>query len=278
MYVRRARSALAIATSREGGGRDEILKEVVQAVGMVWDADDRDLAANMPAKPADCVSATEPLWMRKAVFKEDVLRLLSSGQKSAWRVDFSWLSASLGDCLGASMTIRLELLETRRCSAQRELRRDISLPSFYVTQSCAVTPRGCDLSDLFPMAPVLLLPSTTMSDPEPRPLKRTRLSADDPTDSRSIPSVSSPASSSNLNRHPEIWYEDGNLVLVARETAFRIYRGLIAAQSTVFSDLFASSTSSPDEMFEECPVIHLSDSPQDLTHLLRVLLPQSRIQ
>ncbi len=116
-----------------------------------------------------------------------------------------------------------------------------------------------------------------MSDPDTRPLKRTRLSTDDLAYSQSQPS-SSASTSSNLNRHPEIWYNDGNIVLVAGATAFRIYRGLIAGQSTVFSDLFASSTSSLDEIFEGCPVIHLSDSPYDLAHLLRVLLPQSRIQ
>ncbi|PIL26504.1 hypothetical protein GSI_12262 [Ganoderma sinense ZZ0214-1] len=117
-----------------------------------------------------------------------------------------------------------------------------------------------------------------MADPNTRPLKRARIATDGPADSQSNPSGSSiSTSSSNLHRHPEIWYDDGNLVLVARETAFRIYRGLIAGQSTVFSDLFASSTSSPDETFEGCPVIHVSDSPHDLVLLLRVLLPQSRI-
>ncbi|PIL26499.1 hypothetical protein GSI_12257 [Ganoderma sinense ZZ0214-1] len=116
-----------------------------------------------------------------------------------------------------------------------------------------------------------------MSDLDARPWKRTRLSTADFADPQSGPSASSSTSSSNLRRHPEIWYDDGNLVLVAGQFAFRIYRGLIAGQSTVFSDLFASSTSSLDETFEECPVIHLFDSPQDLVHLLRILLPQSRI-
>ena len=122
--------------------------------------------------------------------------------------------------------------------------------------------------------------SSTMSDPdvpETRPLKRTRLSADDSTGSQIHPSGPSSTSSSTLRWHPEIWFDDGNIVLVARETAFRIYRRLLAGQSTVFSDMFASSTSSPDETFDGCPVVHLSDSPHDLAHL-RVLLPKSHIQ
>ena len=106
---------------------------------------------------------------------------------------------------------------------------------------------------------------------ETRLSKRTRLSADDLAGSSSSDSTS-------LQCHPEIWFDDGNVVLVAHETAFHIYRGLLAAQSTVFSDMFISSTSSLDEAFEGCPVVHLSDSPHDLAHLLCVLLPKSRIQ
>ncbi|KAI1795284.1 hypothetical protein LXA43DRAFT_1090934 [Ganoderma leucocontextum] len=58
-----------------------------------------------------------------------------------------------------------------------------------------------------------------------------------------------------LKRSEEFWIQDGNIVLVAGETAFRVYRGLLALQS----------------------MIRLTDSPQDLAHLLRVLLPTSRI-
>nr|VWP01111.1 Uncharacterized protein [Ganoderma boninense] len=116
-----------------------------------------------------------------------------------------------------------------------------------------------------------------MCDSDVRPLKRTRHSTDDHADSQGPSLASFSVPSPNLKRHPEIWYDNGNLVLVARETAFRIYRGLITGQSTVFSDLFISSTSCAEETFEGCPVIHVSDSPQDLAHLLRVLLPRSHI-
>ncbi|KAI1795326.1 hypothetical protein LXA43DRAFT_882141 [Ganoderma leucocontextum] len=111
-----------------------------------------------------------------------------------------------------------------------------------------------------------------------RPTKCTRVSADDPSPSHShSPESSSTPPDSNLQRHSDIWFNDGNIVLVAGGTAFRIYRGLLASQSTVFSDMFASSTSSPDEIFDGCPIIHLSDSPHTLAYLLRVLLPNSRI-
>ena len=121
-----------------------------------------------------------------------------------------------------------------------------------------------------------------MSDaPDTRPAKRTRLSGDpqDSTAGSSSESSDSPTTiKPRFKQHAEFWFDDGNIVLVARRVAFRIYRGLLASQSTVFSDMFASSSSSADETFEGCPVVQLTDSPCDLAHLLRALLPKSRIQ
>ena len=77
-------------------------------------------------------------------------------------------------------------------------------------------------------------------------------------------------------KSPTLWFDDGNIVLVARNTAFRIYRGLIASQSTVFSDMLVSSCASADETFDGCPTVQLSDSPEDLTHFLRALVPCSQ--
>ena len=128
----------------------------------------------------------------------------------------------------------------------------------------------------------MTLQSPTMSDAQVRPAKRTRLSDDDPSLSQDHPlnssSTTSSSSSLQLERHLEIWFGDGNIVLVARSTAFRIYRGLLASQSDVFSDMFASATSSPNQTFDGCPIVHLSDSPSELVHLLRVLLPYAQIK
>ncbi|PIL26475.1 hypothetical protein GSI_12233 [Ganoderma sinense ZZ0214-1] len=77
-------------------------------------------------------------------------------------------------------------------------------------------------------------------------------------------------------RHEEFWFADGSVVLVARNTGFRVFRSLLAAQSTVFSDMLSSSSPNAEEMFEGCPVVHLSDSPQDVAYFLGVLLPKSQ--
>ncbi|TFK79702.1 hypothetical protein K466DRAFT_505139 [Polyporus arcularius HHB13444] len=79
-----------------------------------------------------------------------------------------------------------------------------------------------------------------------------------------------------LRRHEEFWLNDGTIVLVAQDTAFRVYRGLLASQSTVLRDMLAASGPDAADLFEGCPVVHLSDPPEELTHLLRAILPSNR--
>ncbi|TCD63698.1 hypothetical protein EIP91_005103 [Steccherinum ochraceum] len=52
----------------------------------------------------------------------------------------------------------------------------------------------------------------------------------------------------------DVWFEDGNAVLVAERTAFRIHRGPVTT-----------------ETFEGCPVVHVTDRKGDIAHLLSVL-------
>ena len=78
-----------------------------------------------------------------------------------------------------------------------------------------------------------------------------------------------------LEHDREFWMEDGNMVLVCGNTAFRVYRGLLASQSTVFADMLASSSPAAGETYEGCPVVRLSDAPEDMRHFLRILLPST---
>ena len=70
----------------------------------------------------------------------------------------------------------------------------------------------------------------------------------------------------------EFWFSDGNVILLARDVKFRIYSGLLANRSPVFQDMFslpqpAASSDSP------CPTVEMTDSPEDLRHILRVFMP-----
>ena len=83
----------------------------------------------------------------------------------------------------------------------------------------------------------------------------------------------SPLSLIHLDRHPELWFDDGNIVLIAQQTGFRFFRGLLASQSTFIADMFASATSQADETLSGCSVVRLTDSHLDLAYLHRVRLP-----
>ncbi len=85
-------------------------------------------------------------------------------------------------------------------------------------------------------------------------------------------------------RDEEFWFEDGSIILVAGDVEFRVFKSILAEYSPVFSDMFRlpqppsppSSSEDADEPADPCPVVHLSDAPEDLRHILRVTMPKSR--
>lgn len=86
-----------------------------------------------------------------------------------------------------------------------------------------------------------------------------------------------------LEKDQEFWFPDGNIVLIARTVEFRVYRGILANHSTVFADMFtlpqpASSSTLLEHarQAEECPFVVLDDSPEDLRHVLRAVLPTTQ--
>ena len=72
----------------------------------------------------------------------------------------------------------------------------------------------------------------------------------------------------------EIWFEDGNVVLQAENMQFKVHRGMLARNSSIFNDMF--SVPQPpipeEESVEGCVVIHLPDSAHDLEIVLRALI------
>ncbi|KAJ7429020.1 hypothetical protein B0H11DRAFT_1770416 [Mycena galericulata] len=72
-----------------------------------------------------------------------------------------------------------------------------------------------------------------------------------------------------LRQSLKIWYTDGNYILRADDTIFRIYR-----RSSVFRTICATRRDSPasgedrDDLIEGCPVIVLTDRAQDMEYFL----------
>lgn len=97
---------------------------------------------------------------------------------------------------------------------------------------------------------------------------------------------------SNLIR-TDFWFNDGNIVLIARSAAFKVHKGQLARHSEVFSDLFLlpqpssipSRSSSgggsredwdlekekEKDLIDGCPFVILQDSPSDVFYFLSAL-------
>ena len=71
-----------------------------------------------------------------------------------------------------------------------------------------------------------------------------------------------------------LWFDDGNIVLIAETTAFRVHKSILARHSEVFRGLFSiPQPINPDdvEMMDGCFVVRLPDRRYDLRHLLRAI-------
>ena len=84
----------------------------------------------------------------------------------------------------------------------------------------------------------------------------------------------------NVTKDKEFWFNDGTVILVAQDVEFCIYKGILAEHSPVFSDMFSLPQPAKEQSNNgaiegpRCPVVHLSDSPYDLRHVLRKYLPR----
>ncbi|TFY62734.1 hypothetical protein EVJ58_g3686 [Rhodofomes roseus] len=105
-----------------------------------------------------------------------------------------------------------------------------------------------------------------MSD-EPPTRKRPR------TDSQSSAASSrSDSSKEPFSRDDRFWYADGDIVVIAENVGFRVYKGLLATHSDVFRDMFSLPQPGLDAV-EDCPVVHVTDTAAEISSMLSVLLP-----
>jgi hypothetical protein len=72
-------------------------------------------------------------------------------------------------------------------------------------------------------------------------------------------------------QHPELWFTDGNLVVVAEKTAFRIYRGVLVKHSAVLEDKLASVLDDGQIMYEGSPVLVLDDPAEWVAEMLALM-------
>ncbi|KAF8580218.1 hypothetical protein K439DRAFT_1619981 [Ramaria rubella] len=70
-----------------------------------------------------------------------------------------------------------------------------------------------------------------------------------------------------------IYFDDGNIILIAEQTAFRVHKGLLSYNSDVFRNMFATVQEPPGlETFDGLPIVKLSgDSGTDMEYFLKAL-------
>lgn len=88
------------------------------------------------------------------------------------------------------------------------------------------------------------------------------------------PSPSLPADAS-LICHPDLWFNDGSIVLKVQTTLFKVHRSTLASHSTVFADMLGIPQPAQLEMMEGCPVVGLPDDAEDMARLLKAIYDPS---
>ncbi|KAH8101967.1 hypothetical protein BXZ70DRAFT_1007192 [Cristinia sonorae] len=69
----------------------------------------------------------------------------------------------------------------------------------------------------------------------------------------------------------DVWFEDGNLVVVAENIGFKVYRGILAQHSEIFSDMLTLPQPADASTMDGCLVVHVSDSATDIKHVMYAL-------
>lgn len=78
-----------------------------------------------------------------------------------------------------------------------------------------------------------------------------------------------------LRHSSDVWFDDGNIVLVAEQTAFKVYRGVLQMHSPFFRDMLdlpQPKETSSSEKYEECPIVTIpEDSAKDIALFLKAI-------
>lgn len=70
----------------------------------------------------------------------------------------------------------------------------------------------------------------------------------------------------------DVWFPDGNIVLVASGAAFKVHKGQLQRHSEIFRDMFSvPQPQDAQDLFDGCSWVELHDAPADVLYLLRAL-------
>ncbi|EPT02370.1 hypothetical protein FOMPIDRAFT_1160535 [Fomitopsis schrenkii] len=112
-------------------------------------------------------------------------------------------------------------------------------------------------------------PSDSSSKPPRKRSRKDSTASSQPQESAALP----------FTPDETYWYRDGNIVIVAQDVGFRVFKSLLAEASEVFRDMFsvptpASDVPRVDESDGATPysIVHVSDTADEFRSLLTILL------
>ncbi|KIJ39243.1 hypothetical protein M422DRAFT_32749 [Sphaerobolus stellatus SS14] len=74
-------------------------------------------------------------------------------------------------------------------------------------------------------------------------------------------------------KHPDLYFTDGTIVLMAGTMIFRVYYGQLCQESEVFRNMMEDAEHIPKdgETYDGCPLVQLTDDPEMLGYFLKAL-------
>ncbi|KAI0742390.1 hypothetical protein C8Q80DRAFT_1273069 [Daedaleopsis nitida] len=85
-----------------------------------------------------------------------------------------------------------------------------------------------------------------------------------------------------LRRDEHFWFEDGSIILHARDVAFKVYAKPLIDHSPVFKDMLSLPQPDDGVSFQSAgrniPVVSLADAPEDLRHVFEVIMPTKTLR
>jgi hypothetical protein len=74
-----------------------------------------------------------------------------------------------------------------------------------------------------------------------------------------------------LLQDKQFWFDDGSVIIHVEKMLFKVHRSILSAHSEIFADTFRMPQPAKQPLFENCPLVTLSDPMSDFVDLLRAL-------
>lgn len=78
--------------------------------------------------------------------------------------------------------------------------------------------------------------------------------------------------------HETLYFDDGNIILIAQTTSYKVHKGILSRHSEVMRTMLQlpQPAVSADELVDGCQLVHLSDTEDDVTLMLSVFYDGGR--